>query len=128
MDTSNSEEDFIQDAANEAINEIIPEKSRAVYEKHYKHFSEWMERQSQADVNETLLLAYFNSELKEKAPSTKWSLYSILKTMLKTKRNVDIGSYHQLISFLKRKGKGFQPKKSQVGTPKRGSSSIYTRS
>lgn len=105
MNSSDSEEDFIQDAANAAISEIIPEKSRKLYEKRYKIFCEWMAKNNKTEVNETLLLAFFNSELKNAAPTTKWSIFSILKAMLKAKMNVDIGTYHQLISFLKKRAR-----------------------
>ena len=55
---SESESDEVGDAAEEAINELIPAKSKAAYENRFKKFCCWMEQKKKTVVNETLLLAY----------------------------------------------------------------------
>jgi len=109
-----SDSSDIETAANEAISELIPEKSRALYEKKFNHFNQWMQTKNKTEITETLMLAYFNSELKSVAPSTKRSVYSILKATIKAKKNIDIVNFPQLTAFLKLKSKGFVPKKSSI--------------
>ena len=65
-------------------------------------------------ISESVLLAYFKTLSENYQPSTLWSQYSMLKSVIVNKRNVNIGNYLLLIAFLKRKSKGFQSAKAKV--------------
>lgn len=113
---SDSESDVpsdIEEAAQSALSTIIPKKSKSKYDLAYVKFSSWCEQKRITHLNEKVLLAYFQ-EKKEMKSSTLWSLYSMLRTELSLKRNIDIKKYTNLLAFLKRHSEGYQPKKSQV--------------
>src|SRR6266480_3279881 len=80
----------IEEAAASAISSLLPQKSKV------------------------LLLAYFNWKATTQMSSSLWTTYSMLRTMLSVKRNIDIRRYTNLIAFLKRKSEGHKPKKSRV--------------
>ena len=61
-----------------------------------------------------VLLTYFSNLSKEIKPSTLWSVYSMLKTIINMKHNINISTYPKLQAFLKRKLTGFKSKKSKV--------------
>ena len=61
-----------------------------------------------------MLLTYFSNLSKEIKPSTLWSVYSMLKTIINMKHNINISTYPKLQAFLKRKLTGFKSKKSKV--------------
>lgn len=100
--------------AESAVENLLPDKSQHIYEKKYSLFMEWCKKKKISIITEKVLLAYFSSELNELQPSTLWSTYSMLKSTLKLRKNVDISNYYQLGSFLKKKSVGHQPKKSSV--------------
>lgn len=107
----------IEEAAEAALNSLLPEKSRKKYEKAYKQLTNWMEEKNVPDgISEKTLLAYFNSKMSGYAPNTKWSHFSMLRTFISKERNIDIKNYTQLIAFLKRKAVGYQPVKSRIFT------------
>jgi hypothetical protein len=60
---SDSEEDNvlerIEAAAQEAVSNLIPQKSRVVYETTYSRFEEWRSKQKVNCINEKVMLAYF---------------------------------------------------------------------
>jgi hypothetical protein len=60
---SDSEEDNvlerIEAAAQEAVSNLIPQKSRVAYETTYSRFEEWKSKQKVNCINETVMLAYF---------------------------------------------------------------------
>lgn len=117
MDSS-SEDNFsdIEKEANEAVSSIVPEKSKALYEKCYKNFEEWLEIKKIHKITEKVMLAYFNNKSKNYKAPTMWSEYSKLKCMINLNRNVDISKFASLIAFLKRKSVGHRAKKSKVLT------------
>lgn len=106
----------IEAAAEAAINGLLPEKSKALYEAAYKKFEDWRLKNRVKTTDEKCLLAYFSQELKDKRPSTKWSQYSMLRTTLNVKMGIDISGFMNLKSFLKRKSDGYRPKKSKIFT------------
>ncbi|XP_043465336.1 uncharacterized protein LOC122500461 [Leptopilina heterotoma] len=79
-------------AASSVVTNLLPPKSKEKYE------------------------LYFNEMAKTKQPSTLWSQYSMLKSTLSVKNNININSYQKLIAFLKRKSNGFKSKKSNTLT------------
>lgn len=61
-DSSDCEIDYdnlINEAANAAAYETLPEKSRERYLKAYSDFQEWKQKMRKVDTNEKILLAYF---------------------------------------------------------------------
>lgn len=59
----------------------LPEKSGPDYEKAYEKFLDWkvMKKVSRDYVSENVLLAYFTDLSECYAPSTLWSIFSMLK-------------------------------------------------
>lgn len=95
---------------------FLPEKSREKYLKAYNTFNEWRNTKGAITFSETVLLSYFIELSQTRQSSTMWSIYSMLKSTIKTKHDVHIESYPKLISFLKRKSVGHKSKKSKVFT------------
>ncbi|KAJ8914224.1 hypothetical protein NQ315_003587, partial [Exocentrus adspersus] len=107
--------------AEEAITELLPTKSRKVYEKSYEDLVTWCRawcnlKKVLDEMNENVFLAYFNEKSKTVRASTIWANYSMLKSMVIIKNNIDISQYSKLKAFLKRKNDGYKPKKSKVLT------------
>lgn len=96
---------------------LLPEKSKCLYDKMYRSFMDWRIKKKTTSFSENVLLAYF-AELGEKYKSSSlWSYYSMLKSVLILKHNVNMEKYSKLRSFLKRKSEGYQAKKSETLTP-----------
>lgn len=106
--------DDVLEAANLANLELLPAKSKEKYERQYYAFEKWYEERNVKTLKEEVLLAYFFKLNKEFSPNTLWSKYSMLKSVLKIKKNVDIGKFHKLVAFIKKQNVGFQPKKSKI--------------
>ena len=62
-DLVNNLPDDVIEAANQVINDILPEKSRDRYENAYTLFVDWLETKkiSIASVTEKVVLAYFHN-------------------------------------------------------------------
>lgn len=111
---SDSEEFDVEAAANQAKSCIVPEKSKLLYDKAYDNFLNWLAKKKITVIDEKALLAYFGTEFRKVAPSTRWSRYSMLKLMLNNNKGVNISTYANLIAYLKNQSKGHQSKKSAV--------------
>lgn len=96
---------------------LIPETSKSIYNKVYATFNEWRLRNNTNSFSENVLLAYFAELSAKYKPSSLWSFYSIIKSMLRINNDVDLEKYCKLRAFLKRKSEGFQAKKSSTLTP-----------
>jgi hypothetical protein len=99
--------------ANESA---LPEKSKNKYIAVYEQFVNWKTEHKAQSFSENVVIAYFLELSKKYQASTLWSKYSMLKTMIKTKNDIDIKSYNKLTAFLKRQSTGYQSKKSKVLT------------
>lgn len=97
---------------------LIPETSKSIYNKTYATFNEWRLRNNTNSFSENVLLAYFAELSAKYKPSSLWSFYSIIKSMLRINHDVDLEKYGKLRAFLKRKSEGFQAKKSSTLTSK----------
>lgn len=75
---------------------------------------DWCTEKGVEKVSENVLLTYFSEKAKEFKPSSLWSVYSMLKTTLKIKNDLDISGFHKLTAFLKEKSVGYKPKKSKT--------------
>ncbi|KAJ8922089.1 hypothetical protein NQ315_004021 [Exocentrus adspersus] len=95
---------------------ILPKKSRKIYEAQYDTFVKWCCQRKLENVNEDVLLVFFAEKSKTLSSSTLWAHYSMLKTMLNVKRNIDVSKFYKLSAFLKRKSEGYKPKKAKVLT------------
>ena len=104
----------IKAAVEEASKELLPEKSREIYEKQYRKFNEWCASKTVENLNEDVLLAYFYEKSKEFKASTLWSHYSMVKSKLILEKNLDIRKFLKLTAFLKRKNDGYSAKKSKT--------------
>lgn len=117
MDSSDEElPEAILKAANEAHLEVLPAKSRGRYEKQYDHFVTWCKQEGVKTYKEEVFLAYFSHLSKFLKSNTLWSRYSMVKSLVKIKQNLDISQFHKLTSFLKQKNVGFRAQKAQVFT------------
>ncbi|KAK4884976.1 hypothetical protein RN001_001247 [Aquatica leii] len=96
--------------------ELLPKKSRDRYEKKYRLFYEWREQKNFKSVSDDVFLVYLSEKAKLLKPSTLWSRFSMIKSCLSIKENVDISKFPQTIAFLKRQGVGYVPKKAKVLT------------
>lgn len=106
-------------AANGAITTtlcVLPEKSRKQYEFAYIRFKDWMASKKVKSCTENVLLAYFYEKSKHLTSASLWSKYSMLRTTLARKDNVDIRKFAKLTAFLKHKAVGYRSKKSKVFT------------
>lgn len=104
----------IKDAASKAIIDLLPKKSIKINDGQYDKFMLWCSKNNVHNYTENVLLAYFQKESETLKCSTLWSHYSMLKSTLSVRENVDISNFKKLISFLKRKNDGYRPKKSKV--------------
>lgn len=104
----------LRKTAQEAINNLLPKKSREVYEKDFQRFELWCTTHDVQVITENIMLAYFETLSKDKKSSTLWSAYSKLKACLNVHRNIDISKYSRLHAYLKTFSQGYTPKKSKV--------------
>ncbi|EEZ99610.1 hypothetical protein TcasGA2_TC002127 [Tribolium castaneum] len=119
--------------ASEAINKMVPAKSKQLYEKEYSNFCEWRKRKDAKGIDERIILAYISERSKNAKYLSLWAYYSQLKKMLSVKENIDISRFvriilfiisfelinnccrfHQVYAFLKQHSVGHRPKKSKV--------------
>lgn len=106
----------IRNEANSIVDNILPCKSKHLYMKCYEDFFAWKTKKAVKIISESLLLVYFQELSATKKPSSLWTVYSMLKTTVNIKDNIDISKYVKLKAFLKRKSEGHRPKKSKVFT------------
>ena len=104
----------VEREAELALNGLLPSKSKKIYENAFKQFMAWFDNKKLKVISEKVLLVYFTKEYQTKKPSTTWTHYSMLRTTLNVKKNVDIGKFSQLKALLKRKSDGYKAKKSRI--------------
>ncbi|KAJ8965794.1 hypothetical protein NQ317_003597 [Molorchus minor] len=113
---NNCESKEIVEAANIAISNLLPTKSRSLYDIDYNRFKKWCAEKNVQVYSENVLLAYFSENAKNYKSSTLWAQYSMVKSCLIIYDNIDISKFPKLIAFLKRTGDGYQAKKSKILT------------
>ncbi|KAJ8975489.1 hypothetical protein NQ317_012211 [Molorchus minor] len=109
---NNCESEEIVEAANIAISNLLPTKSRSLYDIAYNRFKKWCAEKNVQVYSENVLLAYFSENAKNYKSSTLWAQYSMVKCLI-IYDNIDISKFPKLIAFLKRTGDGYQAKKSK---------------
>ncbi|KAJ8667893.1 hypothetical protein QAD02_009556 [Eretmocerus hayati] len=116
---SDDEEDFglpqhILDAARDAVESCLPKKSRPKYEKEYETFVNWKLKSINKPgikTTEPLMLAYFSKLVSDGlVVSTLWSKWSMLKTMIQSREDVDISTFIKLKRLLKERKEGYRVK------------------
>lgn len=93
---------------------LLPAKSRHRYEKEYAVFTNWCQEKGIKSMKEEVFLAYFSELNKVCKPNTLWSRYSMLKSVIKIKNDLDISKFFKVTSYIKRQNVGFRPKKAKV--------------
>lgn len=106
----------VVETAKEVVLNLLPPKSREVYECAYNRFLRWCEEKNIKSYSENVLLAYFANLSSKMKSSTLWSQYSMVKATLCLKNGIDIEKFSKLRAFLKRQNDGYRPKKSRVLT------------
>ncbi|KAK4882319.1 hypothetical protein RN001_005638 [Aquatica leii] len=104
----------IRAAAADAVNKLLPAKSKSIYDKEYNTFDSWCLKMCVKTISENVLLAYYDEMSKTKKSSTLWASYSMLRACLNVYKNVDISKFARLQGFLKQQSIGYQPKKSNI--------------
>lgn len=110
--------DFIREEAQAVVENLLPTISKERYMKSYNDFIKWRAKKRVKSLSESVFLTYFSELSKKLQPSTLWSIFSMLRSVINTKHDVNIKNYTKLISFLKRQSDGFKCKKSKVFTAK----------
>lgn len=87
-----------------------------LYTSAYNAFKKWRRDAGTNSFCQDVMLSYFSALSKKHAPSSLWSIYSMLRTTVHTFDKVDISKYPKLICFLKKQSVGYKPKKSLVFT------------
>lgn len=100
-------------SANNACSSLLPAKSQDVYEKTYE-FCNWCTKQHITNYIEPVFLAYFSEIAQKGLTASLWPKFSMLKSTLRVKKNIDIGKFNKLIMYIKRQTEGHIPKKSKI--------------
>ncbi|KAJ8910396.1 hypothetical protein NQ315_010457 [Exocentrus adspersus] len=107
----------IKQEAQEATLRLLPAKSKRVYEKEMVEFDNWRKKRGlgKGAITEEVLLSYFFNVKKNFAASLMWTKYSMLKSMLKVHKGIDISKYGKLTSYLKvGKSRKYKTKKAKI--------------
>lgn len=104
----------IREIAQISISNLIPTKSKHVYDKQYIKFEKWCREKKVTKITENALLAYFELQRHNYKSSTLWSMYSMLRCSLNLHQNVDISKFNKLHALLKQASVGYVPKKSKI--------------
>lgn len=116
MDNESGVPAKICEKAANAVEKLLPSKSKECYNRELENFRQWMTNNQVEVINETVLLGYFEELSESFAASSLWTKYSMLKKTLLVNRNIDIGKYCKLGVYLKQRSKGYEAKKSKVLT------------
>ncbi|KAJ8972914.1 hypothetical protein NQ317_011481 [Molorchus minor] len=90
---NNCESEEIVEAANIAISNLLPTKSRSLYDIAYNRFKKWCAEKNVQVYSENVLLAYFSENAKNYKSSTLWAQYSMVKSCLIIYDNIDISKF-----------------------------------
>lgn len=106
----------IIESSEKAVTKLVPKGSKPAYDKAYSAFMEWRKDHKIGSFSERVLLAYLEEKQKTLAPSTLWSMASMLKKTLLAYHNVNISEYGKVTPFLKQNQVGYKPKKAKIFT------------
>lgn len=115
MSSSEGENEIDFEAeAEKILLSLLPQVSHEKYQKTYSTFKEWCTNKNVSSIDEKILMVYFSNEINDYAPTTTWTIFSMLKATLSVKDNIDISRFNNLRALVKRKGEGYRPKKSEI--------------
>lgn len=86
------------------------------YKNVYEAFKTWRTTRN-APISENVLFAYFDELKKTNKPNSLSAIFSMLKSTVKLNDRTDIGTYSNLITFLKQNSENYIPKKSRILSP-----------
>ncbi|KAF7997160.1 hypothetical protein HCN44_005437 [Aphidius gifuensis] len=112
-----NEPDVIKTTSESSLDsKYLRSKSKLKYSKTYEKFIEWKTKQQNSIINEDLMIKYLIEMSSIIKPSSLYARYSMLKTMIKIKNNIDIDNYKKLKPFLKNQSCGFKSQKAATFT------------
>jgi len=106
----------VRDAAAAARAQLVPNKSRKVYDRHYFLFKQFLSEHETEEICEDSVLAYMSQVLDNYAASTAWTIYSALKRTILVNDNQDIGVYKTVPLLLKNHAQAHKKKKAPTFT------------
>ena len=101
--------EILQEAKDASLN-LLPEKSRKIYNNAYRQFMDWRNQKNVTSLSENVFLAYFEELSRKYSSSTLWTFYSMLRSTLNLYHEVEINKYSKLRALLQRKSDGYQKK------------------
>lgn len=101
---------------NVKTNNLVPQRSKALYEKAYSLFKDWCHAKKIDTITEDVILAYLEDKSKKVSPPTLWSTFSMLKTTLIVKENMHFKKSSKVFQYLKNKNTGHHRNNSKVFT------------
>ena len=90
------------------MNNLLPDKSVYRYNDAYSDFRKWLSEKFVHLLKKDVFLVYFDELAQTIAPFSLWSRYSMLKSTVQLKHNVDIVKYGRLKSCLKKYSNDFK--------------------
>lgn len=96
------------------LNELLPKKSKEIYNKWYDNFINWQTKNELFEITENTLLLYFDELSKNFSANSLWTIYSCLKKKILLEKNIDIKNFAKITNFLKIKNNDYLPKKAAV--------------
>ena len=95
----------------------IPEYSKRLYERQYRRFQDWrLQMGITNETDEEILLTYFEKLSENYKPTTLFTTFTKLKSMIFIQENIDISRYSRLLYFLKEAGKSHIAKRAKIFT------------
>jgi hypothetical protein len=84
--------EIIEDGSSAVLN-LLPNKSRKLYDAVYNRFREWCVEKKVRIYTENVLLADVGEKSKDYKSSTLWAQYSMIRSSLIVNSNIDISKY-----------------------------------
>jgi integrase len=106
----------VKEIALKCKDNMIPEKSRDTYERHWNNFEAWIKEKKVSRITQNVILAYFHEIMPKYKASSLWTILSAIKAISKTKPNVNLGDLECVHAVLKQKQSKETVKKSPVFT------------
>lgn len=99
-------------------NSLLSKRSKELYGGRYDDFVKWRKTTQVETTNEKVLLDYFVHLSNKYKPNTLWTIFSMLKSMLLSKEDLNIESYQEVVKFLKGKQSSYKKRDKDEGVLK----------
>lgn len=106
----------IQELDGTSSSQVLSPRTVNRYNNAYDDFQQWNKLHGATPISEDVLLKYFSKLAEKGKPSTMVSYYSMLKTTLRSKDNIDISTWTELNVFIKKQYEDYKPVKSTFFT------------